>query len=75
MPTNLPPEYYRIEAEFRAETSPEEKAVLLEEMLRVIPKHKGTDHLRADLRHKLAKLKEEAQLHHARLRQAAWQGT
>lgn len=63
MPTNLPPEYYKIEAEFRAETSPEEKAVLLEEMLRVIPKHKGTDHLRADLRRKLAKLKEDAQAH------------
>jgi hypothetical protein len=61
MPTNLPPEYYKIEAEFRAETSPEEKAALLEEMLRVIPKHKGTDHLRADLRRKLAKLKEDAQ--------------
>ena len=71
MPTNLPPEYYRIEAEYRAETSPEEKAALLEEMLRVIPKHKGTDHLRADLRHKLAKLKEEAQAHRAGGRQSS----
>ena len=36
---------------------PEEKAELIEEMLSVIPKHKGTDHLRADLRAKLAKLR------------------
>ena len=33
----------------------------LEEMLRVIPKHKGTDRLRGDLRRKLAKLKDAAQ--------------
>jgi len=30
----------------------------LEQMLRVIPKHKGTDHMRADLRKKLSKLKQ-----------------
>lgn len=63
MPTNLPPEYYPIEEQFRAATSNEEKIALLEEMLGVIPKHKGTDHLRADLRRKLARLKEEAQSH------------
>src|SRR5262245_36546592 len=30
-------------------------------MLAVIPKHKGTDHMRADLRRRLAKLRQEAQ--------------
>jgi uncharacterized protein len=58
MPTNLPPEYYKIEEQFRAASDNAERIELLEEMLRVIPKHKGTDHLRADLRKKLAKLKE-----------------
>jgi ribosome-interacting GTPase 1 len=57
MPTNLPPEYAHIEQRYREATSPEEKAELLEDMLSVIPKHKGTDHLRADLRRKLAKLR------------------
>lgn len=57
MPTNLPPEYYDVEERYRAATTPEEKAALLEEMLSTIPKHKGTDHLRADLRRKLAQLK------------------
>ncbi|MBN2146645.1 MAG: 50S ribosome-binding GTPase, partial [Anaerolineales bacterium] len=33
----------------------------LEEMLSIIPKHKGTDHIRADYRRRLSKLKEEAQ--------------
>jgi hypothetical protein len=61
MPTNLPPEYYKIEEQFRAASDNAERIELLEEMLRVIPKHKGTDHLRADLRKKLAKLKEAGQ--------------
>jgi uncharacterized protein len=61
MPTNLPPEYYKIEEQFRAASDTTERIELLEEMLRVIPKHKGTDHLRADLRKKLAKLKEAGQ--------------
>ena len=33
-----------------------EKIACLEDMLAVMPKHKGTDHLRADLRTKIAKL-------------------
>jgi hypothetical protein len=61
MPTNLPPEYYKIEEQFRAASDNGERIDLLEEMLRVIPKHKGTDHLRADLRKKLARLKEAGQ--------------
>lgn len=61
MPTNLPPEYFKIEEQFRAAKSPEEKRELLEEMIRVVPKHKGTDKLRADLRRKLSKMKEASE--------------
>jgi len=57
MPTNLPPDYYEVEKQFRAAKSPSEKITYLEEMLSIVPKHKGTDHLRADLRKKLSKLK------------------
>ncbi len=57
MPTNLPPEYYKIEKLFKAATDVNEKIELLEEMMSKIPKHKGTDHLRADLRRKLSKLR------------------
>lgn len=60
MPTNLPPDYYKIEEEFRAAKETEQKIALLQEMISVVPKHKGTDHLRADLRRKLSKLKESA---------------
>ena len=61
MPTNLPPEYYQIEEQFREATTTAQRISLLEEMLSVIPKHKGTDHLRADLRRKLSKLREVAE--------------
>jgi len=57
MPTNLPPDYFKIEEEFRQARSNEEKIALLKEMMSVVPKHKGTDRLRADLRKKLAALK------------------
>jgi ribosome-interacting GTPase 1 len=58
MPANLTPEYFKAEKWFRSATSNDEKIMALEQMLRVMPKHKGTDHLRADLRRKLSKLKE-----------------
>ena len=59
MPANLTPEYRRAEQQFRAAKSPEEKLEALEEMLRTIPKHKGTDHLQADLKSRIAKLRRE----------------
>lgn len=61
MPTNLPPEYFEIEREYRAAQTVQEQIALLEELISVVPKHKGTDHLRADLRRNLSKLKERAQ--------------
>lgn len=61
MPTNLPPEAVEAEERYRAATSPAEKITTLEAFISKIPKHKGTDKLRADLRRKLSKLKNEAQ--------------
>ena len=61
MPANLPPEYFQVEEQFRAAGSPEERIACLEEMLATVPKHKGTDRLRADLRRKLSKLKTDAE--------------
>jgi len=57
MPTNLPPDYYHLEEEYRQASSPEEKIAYLEQMMSVVPKHKGTDHLRADLRRRLSDLR------------------
>lgn len=61
MPTNLPPEYFEVEKRYKAAESVTEKVVTLEELISTIPKHKGTDKLRADLRRRLSKLKSSAQ--------------
>ena len=58
MPANLTPDYFKAEEWYRGATTNDEKILALEQMLKVMPKHKGTDHLKADLRRKLSKLKE-----------------
>jgi ribosome-interacting GTPase 1 len=61
MPTNLPAEYFEAEKRYRAAQSTADKIARLEELLGTIPKHKGTDKLRADYRRRLSKLKSAAQ--------------
>lgn len=58
MPANLPPEYFQAERKYRQAKTPQEKVLALEEMLMIMPKHKGTDKLRAALRRKIARLKD-----------------
>ena len=58
MPTNVPPQYYEAETRFRKAKTTEEKIAILEEMMILMPKHKGTDKLRVTLNQKLKKLKE-----------------
>jgi small GTP-binding protein len=62
MPTNLPPEYFEAERRYKEARSNEERIVRLEELISTIPKHKGTDKLRADLRRRLSKLKDAIQI-------------
>ncbi|OQX92525.1 MAG: hypothetical protein B6D58_02525 [candidate division Zixibacteria bacterium 4484_95] len=59
MPANLPPQYYALEKEFKKETDLHEKLRLAKELLGVMPKHKGTDKLQADLKAKISKLKKQ----------------
>jgi uncharacterized protein len=60
MPANLPPQYYEAEKVYRHARTPSEKIEALETMLAIMPKHKGTDHLRGELREKIARLTQEA---------------
>ncbi len=61
MPANLTPQYLEAELKFKhAKTTPE-KIKALEMMMAVIPKHKGTEKLRGQLKSRMAKLKEELQ--------------
>jgi ribosome-interacting GTPase 1 len=59
MPANLSPEYKAAEASFRKAREPRERLDCLREMLRTIPKHKGTDHLQADIKRRIKELSEE----------------
>ena len=59
MPANLPPDYHKAEEGLRSAKTTEDKIAALEEMLRIMPKHKGTDHLQADLRSRISKLRRQ----------------
>jgi hypothetical protein len=60
MPANLPPEYFDAEKRFKQAATPSEKIAALEDLIATVPKHKGTDKLRADLRRRLSQLRKEA---------------
>ena len=61
MPANLTPEYFKADKAYRQAKTHEEKIACLEHMLRVIPKHKGTDRMQGDLKRKLARLRKEGE--------------
>ncbi|HHS14459.1 MAG TPA: TGS domain-containing protein [bacterium] len=61
MPANLPPNYYAAEQRYREARSIPEKIDILREMMAIMPKHKGTEHLQGDLKRKIAKLQGQAQ--------------
>lgn len=60
MPANLPPEYFDAEKRFKQAATPAEKIIALEDLIATVPKHKGTDKLRADLRRRLSQLRQDA---------------
>jgi len=59
MPANLTQQYLKAEENYRRATSLEEELQCLQEMMKEIPKHKGTDHLQAELKSKIAKVRKE----------------
>ena len=59
MPANLSPEYKKAESAFKQARDPAERLAALREMLRTIPKHKGTEHLQADIKTRIKHLSDE----------------
>jgi ribosome-interacting GTPase 1 len=59
MPANLSPEYKDAQEAFRRARDPQEKLECLREMLRTIPKHKGTEHLQAEIKTRIKELTDE----------------
>ncbi|MEO0136826.1 MAG: GTPase [candidate division WOR-3 bacterium] len=58
MPANLPPQYFEVEKKYREAKTLQEKLFYLQELLAIIPKHKGTEKLQGELRAKISKTKE-----------------
>jgi len=58
MPANTTPEYKAAEAAFRRARDPRDQLDHLREMLRTIPKHKGTEAMRADIKTRIKELTE-----------------
>jgi hypothetical protein len=61
---NAGPEYKAAEQRFREAITPEDRVLALEEMLRTVPKHKGTEKAQADIKRRLAKARQEVQASH-----------
>jgi ribosome-interacting GTPase 1 len=72
MPANLPPQYYAAKKRFEHAKDIDEKIEILKEMLAIMPKHKGTDKLRGDVRSRLATLRKEAQKRPAKRRRQGY---
>ena len=72
MPANLPPQYFEAEKRYRIAKDPEEKIEALQAMLAIMPRHKGTDKLHAELRRKIARLWQETGKKYATARRAGF---
>jgi hypothetical protein len=59
MPANLTPQYFEAERKYREAKTAQEKIHALKQMFAVMPKHKGTDKLQADIKRRISKLHEE----------------
>ena len=59
MPANVSPDFKKAEAEFRQARDTPERLRCLKEMLRTIPKHKGTERLQADIKTRIRQLTDE----------------
>jgi ribosome-interacting GTPase 1 len=59
MPINPSPEYKDAEREYRKARAPADRLRCLQEMLRTIPKHKGTERLQADIKTRIKTLTED----------------
>ena len=59
MAANLSPEYQAAEKKYKSSSDPREKLDALQEMLRTIPKHKGTEKMQADIKTRIKKMRKE----------------
>ncbi len=59
MATNLTPQYHEAEAEYKKAQTAEERLACLKKMYALVPKHKASEKLQADLKTKISETKDE----------------
>jgi len=59
MAVNLPPQYHDAEARYKKGRTPEEKLAALREMWVILPKHKASEKVQAELKTKISELNDE----------------
>ncbi len=59
MAVNLPPQYHDAEARYKKARTPEEKLAALKEMWVLLPKHKASEKVQADLKTRISELNDE----------------
>jgi ribosome-interacting GTPase 1 len=55
--TNLPPQYFEVEKKLKTAKTNQEKIEIYEELLAIVPKHKASEKLQAQIKTKLSQLK------------------
>lgn len=70
MPANLTPQYLEAEKAYKEAATDDERVRCLEQMLRQIPKHKGTEHMQGDIRRRISKLKQQMEQEQAKARKS-----
>src|SRR5687768_9049809 len=61
MAANLTPQYLEAEAEYKKAQTAEERLACLKKMYSLLPKHKASEKLQADLKTKMSEAREEAE--------------
>jgi ribosome-interacting GTPase 1 len=64
MAANLTPQYLEAEAEYKKAQTPEERLACLKKMYSLLPKHKASEKLQAELKKKISDTREEVEQHH-----------
>jgi ribosome-interacting GTPase 1 len=61
VPANLTPQYLDAEQRYKSAVTPADKLKALEEMYALLPKHKGTEKLQAEIKKKISQARKEQQ--------------
>ena len=59
MPANLPPQYLKAEDEYRRASTPAQRFECLRQLFLLLPKHKGTEKLQAELKKKISRARDD----------------